>query len=202
MIPGSSGSVSVQGIDPRTADARTVVRRIGLVPQESADLLYGETVGEECSTSDRDAALEPGTTAGVLRMLNDSIPADRHPRDLSEGQRLTLALAIILGPAPRVIALDEPTRGLDYSAKRRLAQHLRELSERGHAVIVATHDVEFAAVLFHRVIVLADGDVVADGPTREVVIASPAFAPQVSKILAPVPLLSVDEVVTATQGHP
>ena len=199
MHAGTSGSVSVEGIDPAKADARSVVRKVGLVPQESSDLLYGESVAEECATADRDAGLEPGTTTAVLTRLNDSIEHARHPRDLSEGQRVTLALAIVLGPTPPLIALDEPTRGLDYAAKARLSSHLRELASKGHAIIVATHDVEFAAVLFDRVVVVAEGEIVSSGPTREVVVGSPAFAPQVSKILAPLPWLSVDEVVAALE---
>ena len=108
-----------------------------------------------------------------------------HPRDLSEGQRLALVLAIQLGSGARVVLLDEPTRGLDYPAKARLADVLAELAADGRAVVCSTHDVEFVAAAADRVVVLADGEVVADGPTADVVVSSPAFAPQVAKMLAP-----------------
>jgi energy-coupling factor transport system ATP-binding protein len=100
----------------------------------------------------------------------------------------------VMAGEPLVLLLDEPTRGLDYPGKARLVQVLRELAAAGTAVILATHDVELAAEVSHRTVVLADGDVVADGPTRDVVTASPAFAPQVAKILAPLPWLTVAQV--------
>jgi ABC-type glutathione transport system ATPase component len=68
------------------------------------------------------------------------------------------------------------------------------LAAEGHSVVVATHDVEFVAAAADRVVVMAAGDVVADGPTAEVVVASPAFAPQVAKILAPLEYLTIDQV--------
>lgn len=71
---------------------------------------------------------------------------------------------------------------------------LRGLAAEGHAIVLATHDVELAADLAHRVVILADGEIVADGPTAEVVVASPSFAPQVAKILAPEPWLTVAQV--------
>jgi energy-coupling factor transport system ATP-binding protein len=95
------------------------------------------------------------------------------------------------------VLLDEPTRGLDYRAKRELARILGDLAAEGHAVVVSTHDVEFVASSAHRVIVMADGEIVADGPTDTVIVASPAFAPQVAKILAPEPWLTVEQVRAA-----
>ena len=88
-------------------------------------------------------------------------------------------------------------RDRDYPAKRRLVGVLRELAADGHAVVVATHDVELVADVAHRVVVLAEGEVVADGPTNEVLTGSPAFAPQVAKILHPLPLLTVADVTAA-----
>ena len=87
----------------------------------------------------------------------------------------------MLTARPPLLLLDEPTRGLDYAAKARLVEVLRALAAEGHAIVLATHDVELAAELAHRVVILADGEVVADGPTAEVVVASPSFAPQVDQ---------------------
>ena len=169
----------------------------GLVPQVPADLLYAATVADECRGSDRDAGVPSGTTRALLARLAPEVADDSHPRDLSEGQKLTLALAVVLTGAPRLILLDEPTRGLDYTAKRRLVGVLRELSGSGHAVVLATHDVELVAEVATRVVVLADGDVVADGSAPEVVVSSPAFAPQVAKVMAPQPWLTARDVVAA-----
>jgi energy-coupling factor transport system ATP-binding protein len=99
-----------------------------------------------------------------------------------------------------VVLLDEPTRGLDYPGKEALVATIRALAAAGHAVLLATHDVELAATVTHRTVVLADGEVVSDGPSRQVVVASPAFAPQVAKVLAPLALLTVAEVAAALAG--
>ena len=130
------------------------------------------------------------------------VPRGRHPRDLSEGQRLALALAVVLAPAPRLLLLDEPTRGLDYPSKDRLIEILRELSQTGHAVVLATHDVELAARVADRAVVLADGEIISDGIAREVVCHSPVFAPQIAKVLAPDEWLTVGEVQEALAAVP
>src|SRR4029079_16048784 len=93
-----------------------------------------------------------------------------------------------------VLLLDEPTRGLDYSAKERLGKILHRFADQGRAVVLATHDVELVAAVADRAIVLADGEVVSDGSAREVVVHSPVFAPQVAKIMAPQTWLAVGEV--------
>ncbi|GAA2115409.1 ABC transporter ATP-binding protein [Nocardioides bigeumensis] len=180
-------------VDPAAVDAGQRRGLVGLVPQTAADLLYLETVDEECSAADAGSGTAAGTCRALLDRLVPGLPGDQHPRDLSEGQRLALALAIVLTSRPRVVLLDEPTRGLDYPAKRHLSDHLRSLAAEGHAVLVATHDVEFVAQVADDVVVLADGEVVSSGPVRRVVAESPAFAPQVTKILGP-PWLRVDEL--------
>jgi energy-coupling factor transport system ATP-binding protein len=141
-----------------------------------------------------------GTAEELLERLVPGIDRNAHPRDLSAGQQLGLVLAIQLCGGPQVLLLDEPTRGLDYRAKEALTGVLTDLAARGHAIVVATHDVEFAASACGRVMVLAEGEVVADGTARTVLTASPAFAPQVAKVLAPVHCLTVREVVAALDG--
>ena len=164
------------------------------MPQSAADLLYLDTVGGECAQADRESAVEVGTCAGVLAGIAPGIPPGQHPRDLSEGQKLALVLAVQLTADPPVLLLDEPTRGLDPTAKASLSRTLRDLAARGRAVVVSTHDVEFVAESADRVVVMAAGEVVADGPTADVVVSSPAFAPQVSKVTAPGPWLTVADV--------
>jgi energy-coupling factor transporter ATP-binding protein EcfA2 len=192
-----SGEVRVQGREPHRLSARDVVRSAGLVPQDCGVLLYHDTVAAECVAADRDGDLAPGTTRAVLDRIVPDVEARMHPRDLSEGQRLGLALAIVLASEPPLVLLDEPTRGLDYAAKRRLIVVLGELAADGRAVVIATHDVEVVASVADRCIVLAEGEVVADGAARDVVVHSPVFAPQIAKVLAPEPWLTVDEVALA-----
>ncbi|WP_121720627.1 ABC transporter ATP-binding protein [Streptomyces sp. E2N171] len=199
LVAPSSGSVRTGGAVPHRTRPRDLVRKVGLVPQEPRDLLYADTVAAECAAADRDAEAEPGTCRALLGELLPSVADDMHPRDLSEGQRLTLALAVVLTARPPLLLLDEPTRGLDYAAKARLTAILRRLAAEGHAIVMATHDVELAAELAHRVVLLAEGEVIADGPSAAVVVASPAFAPQVAKILAPQPWLTVGQVKEALE---
>ncbi|WP_055696281.1 ATP-binding cassette domain-containing protein, partial [Streptomyces prasinopilosus] len=164
LVEPSAGSVRTGGAVPHRARPRDLVRRVGLVPQEPRDLLYADTVAAECAAADRDAEAQPGSCRALLSELLPGIADDVHPRDLSEGQRLTLALAIVLTARPPLLLLDEPTRGLDYAAKARLVTVLRGLAAEGYAIVLATHDVELAAELAHRVVLLAEGEVIADGP--------------------------------------
>ena len=200
--PPTSGRVDVGGADPAALSAGALVARVGLVPQDASLLLYSDSVAAECASADHDTNLAPGTTAAMLERVLPGLPRDHHPRDLSEGQRLALALAVVLAPAPPLLLLDEPTRGLDYPGKARLVQLLAGLAADGHCVVMATHDVELVAQVATRAVVLADGEVVADGPARAVVCHSPVFAPQVSKVLAPEPWLTVQEVRTALDAEP
>ena len=197
----SAGIVRTNGKDPREILGSELVHCVGLVPQDPGDLLEASTVAGECRSSDHDASVDPGTTRALLALLAPEVLDGTHPRDLSEGQRLLLALAIVLAASPPLLLLDEPTRGLDYPTKARLAKILRELAAGGHGIVLATHDVELAAEVATRVIVLAEGEIVADGPTAEVVLTSPMFAPQVAKILAPEKWLTVAEVRAAITGE-
>ena len=189
-----AGEVRVLGQEPHRLPARAIIRTAGLVPQDNGVLLYHDTVAAECVAADRDADLAAGTTRAVLDRLVPGIDQRAHPRDLSEGQRLALVLAIVLGSEPALVLLDEPTRGLDYAAKQRLIAMIEMLAAEGRAVVLATHDVEVVAAVAHRAVVLADGEIVADGPARDVVVHSPVFAPQVAKVLAPDAWLTVAEI--------
>jgi energy-coupling factor transport system ATP-binding protein len=195
--PQQSGQVSVGGRSPRGLGARSARALVGLVPQTASDLLYLETVTDECAQADAEAGVAVGSCWALLQRLAPDVEPTRHPRDLSEGQRLSLVLAVQLLAAPPVVLLDEPTRGLDYGAKAALAEILDLLCAQGKAVMVSTHDVEFVAAVADRVVVMADGEVVTDGAAADVLAASPAFAPQVAKILAPGRWLTVAQVRTA-----
>jgi energy-coupling factor transport system ATP-binding protein len=107
--------------------------------------------------------------------------AERHPRDLSVGQRLLVAMAAIAATGAGVLLLDEPTRGLDYASKQRLAAVVRAFADSGNAVVFATHDVELAAEMAGRVVILAGGEVIADGHPAGVLGDSPVFAPQMAR---------------------
>lgn len=195
--PRQGGTVDVAGTDPGSVGAGVARTLVALVPQSPTDLLYLTTVSGECDRADGEAGVPRGTCRALLDSLVDGVDPRANPRDLSEGQRLAVALAVQLTGRPPVVLLDEPTRGLDHLAKERLGAALRDLVDQGHAVAVATHDVEFVARWADRVMVMSEGEVVAQGPTAEVVVASAAFAPQVAKVLHPEVWLTVEEVASA-----
>jgi energy-coupling factor transport system ATP-binding protein len=198
VLKPDSGAVRVYGRNPIEVKGKERRELIGYVPQEPADLLYGQSVGEECAQADTQAGLTPGTTFLFLNRLVPGISENTHPNDLSEGQRLALVLSIVLSGNPAALILDEPTRGLDYQAKSLFALALKEYATSlNNPVLLATHDVELVAELADRVIFLAEGEIVADGSTLDVLLSSPAFAPQVAKIMSPQPWLTVDHVVAA-----
>jgi energy-coupling factor transport system ATP-binding protein len=145
---------------------------VALLLQNPNDYLLRERVGDELSTA--------GLREAGLQEL-----AERNPRDLSGGERQRLALAIIAGegPAPALLALDEPTRGMDRETKGVLAQELARRAAAGQAVIVATHDPEFAAACAQRTVLLADGRVIADGPAQELLAGGWYFATETARIL-------------------
>ncbi|MCY7401572.1 MAG: ATP-binding cassette domain-containing protein [Nocardioides sp.] len=193
-----SGSLDVSGDDPAALSAAARRTHVGLVPQTAADLLYLETVAQECAAADAGAEASSGVCRALLDRLAPGIAETIHPRDLSEGQRLALALSIVLTARPPVVLLDEPTRGLDYAGKAELARIVSDLAADGHAVLLATHDVEFAAHVADEVVVLAEGEIVSSGTPQQVLAESPSFAPQVTKVLG-APWLTVDEVATALE---
>jgi energy-coupling factor transporter ATP-binding protein EcfA2 len=146
--------------------------KVALLLQNPGDYFLHEHVRDELSK----VALE---RVG----LNDM--AARNPRDLSGGERQRLALAIVTGDgdAPAVVALDEPTRGMDREAKSALAVELHRRAAEGQAVLVATHDPEFACACAERVVLLADGRVIADGPAAELLAGGWYFATETARIL-------------------
>jgi energy-coupling factor transporter ATP-binding protein EcfA2 len=201
LLASSSGKVEILGEDIAALSPRMRSQIIGYIPQEPGDLLYLTTVKEECERADRDNSLSAGTTLTLLHSTLSTISPTSHPRDLSEGERLALVLAIVLSGSAKILILDEPTRGLDYEAKNRLMRelHLRA-REYGIAILMATHDVEIVAEVADRTIFLADGEKVADGTTLDVLLASPAFAPQVAKVMSPRPWLTVTDVLRSHES--
>ena len=144
--------------------------RPAYVPQDADALLFAASVEEEL----RDIPAEVAAPFASWR--------DRYPRDLSSGQRQQLAIALVAANAD-LLLLDEPTRGLDPAIKAALSSFLRLRAANGGSVLVATHDVEWAARTVDRVVMMADGELYADGPPRTVLSDSLVFSTQVNKLL-------------------
>jgi energy-coupling factor transporter ATP-binding protein EcfA2 len=196
-----SGTVTFDGVLLSTLSNQERSNRIGYIPQDPGDLLYLTSVKEECERADKDNRVAIGTTLSLLRETIANINPLAHPRELSEGQRLALVLAIVISGKPELIILDEPTRGLDYEAKTYLMRQLHQLARNlGTCILMATHDVEIVAEVADRTIFLADGEKVADGMTLDVLLASPAFAPQVSKVMSPRRWLTVGDVLRSVES--
>jgi energy-coupling factor transport system ATP-binding protein len=154
-------------VEPR----RRVAERVAFVPQRAEMLLFRDRVRDEVRS---DAWLE---RLGLMDV------ADRHPWTLSAGQRLWTALATAFTRDVDVLLLDEPTRGLDPVGKDLLSSVLREKADAGVAVLLVTHDVELVARAADRIHMLAEGEIVASGPVREVLGESLLFSSQTSKVM-------------------
>jgi len=163
---------------------------IALLPQSPTDFIAHERVGDELVGADGAAALAAVDLEWAL---------DRDPRDLSGGERQRLALAIVMAgragaDVPGLVCLDEPTRGMDRARKEELGARVVALSAEGAGVVVATHDVEFAAAFAPRVVLLGEGRVIADGPAEEVLAGGWYFATEVARILG------AGAPISATEG--
>ncbi len=200
LVSTSSGRVLVGGVDPLSLDPLALVRRVGLIPQDPGLLLYSSSVERELTEADRDGGLEPGTTAAWFSQFQPTVEGSRHPRDLSEGQRLCLALAIVMASSPPLLLLDEPTCGLDNHAKEHLGVVLGELAERGTAIVLASHDVEFIATVADRVIELDRGVLVSAWPARSRPTSRMTFTSQMQELLGSPEWLTAKEVIDAVRG--
>ena len=180
LLRPQRGEIRLAGeslIGRETADT---CRSIGYLPQEPDDLLFADTVADELAVTLRNHGLfdsPPIAPADLLDRLGLSGLAASYPRDLSVGQRQRVALGAITVTRPRLLLLDEPTRGLDYPAKRELVRLLREWQAEGAGVLLVTHDVELVAQAADRVVVLDQGEVIADGPPADVLTATPPQPP-------------------------
>jgi energy-coupling factor transport system ATP-binding protein len=152
---------------------------IALAPQTPSEMIVRDRVADELPGEAGRAALDLVGLGGAV---------DSDPRDLSGGerQRLTLALAMAGrtgGAMPGLVCLDEPTRGMDAARKLALREWLGGLAAAGSAVLVATHDIEFAARFADRVLLLGEGELLADGPPGEVLAGGWYFATEVARVL-------------------
>ncbi len=178
----SRGEVTVPAHAPRPGVD------VALCPQDPESVLFNETVEAEIRatlTARRHAAAAAADPAEILERLGIRDRAGRHPRDTSAGQRLLVATAAVAATGAPLLLLDEPTRGLDPDTKDRLARFVSWHAAAGGAVVLATHDVELAAAVATRVVMLAGGDIIADGRPGHVLGDSHVFAPQMTRVFGP-----------------
>jgi energy-coupling factor transporter ATP-binding protein EcfA2 len=199
LLRPRQGEIRLAGESLVGRETADVCRSVGYLPQEPDGLLFADTVADELAVTLRNHGLlnrSPLVPADLLARLGLSDLAASYPRDLSVGQRQRVALGAVTVTQPRLLLLDEPTRGMDYPAKRELVRLLREWQGEGAGVLLVTHDVELAAQAADRVVLLGQGGVIADGPPAEVLAGSPLFAPQVSRLFPGTGWLTVEDALT------
>ena len=170
-------------VSARRGGVRTGID-VALCPQEPEAILFRDRVVDEVATTLRRGGRRADPRS-ILDALSITSLADSHPRDLSAGQRLLVAVGAIVATGAPVLLLDEPTRGLDAETKHALAGFVRSFAHEGGAAAFATHDVELVAELAGRVVMLAGGEVIADGSVAAVLGDSAVFAPQMTRVFGP-----------------
>lgn len=192
----ASGRVTIAGRDAATVDPSELAGDVGYLPQRPLSILFNETVRDELRFTLKHRKNKGLDSERLLAELGLSHLANHHPHDLSVGEQERAALAAVLVASPRILLLDEPTRGMDALRKRQLTDILRRHREAGTAIVVATHDVEWVAGLATRVVLLGDGEFVADGDPGDVLSGSLTFATQMDKLYGH-GFLTVDDVLGA-----
>lgn len=224
LVQPQAGDIRVDGKPNKGRDVAEICRQVGYLPQDPNTLLFAESVGEELAVTLRNHGVEIGdwksaiaaagsvaetgreknsesgadpqsTISDLLQRLNLLDKATAYPRDLSVGERQRVALAAITVTQPGALLLDEPTRGLDYAAKRALERLLHGWRDDGMAILVVTHDVELAAAIADRVILMSQGEIIAEGEPTEVMATSPLFAPQIAKLFPETGWLTADDAL-------
>ncbi len=178
----TSGQVLLEGQDTAQMHPADIAQTVGYLPQNPSSLFFAETLGAELAFTRKHQKRGTNDPLETLAQVGLAHAIERNPRDLSGGERERAALAAVLVGAPRVLLLDEPTRGMDAARKRELAAILERLRRDGAAILLATHDVELVAETATRVVLLGDGRIVADGGPRAVLSGSLTFATAINKL--------------------
>lgn len=183
LLKPGRGKAQVKGNDTGQTLPQQLARLVGYLSQNPNDYLFQDTVEKELKFTLANLGLpEEGRVDRLLERLGLARYRQVNPRDLSSGERQRVALASVLVAGPQLLVLDEPTRGIDYQLKEKLGKLLQELALEGVAVVLVTHDVEFAAEFAGRVVMIFDGQVACDGPKHTVLADSMFYAPQVCRL--------------------
>ncbi len=199
--PLASGEVSVSGLPGSSPEATAIGRKVGYLPQQATAMFFAETVRDELAYTARQRGVDVDIDATLRQVGLDGMES-RHPRDLSGGERERLALAIMLVGNPAALVLDEPTRGMDAWRKADLVRILDAYRRRGGAVLMATHDVELVAEAADRVVMLGDEQVIADGPSEEVLGGSLTFTTQTQLVFGDAYLTSEQVIAALGRARP
>lgn len=198
LLKPSRGSIKILGEDTKKKMVEELAPLVGYLSQNPNDYLFLPTVKEELDFTLKNLGLsDDGISDEILRTLQVFNYKDRNPRDLSSGERQRVALASVLVARPKLLLLDEPTRGLDYELKEKLAEILLKIKATGTAILMITHDVEFAAEYAEDIVLMAEGSMIARGDKYEMLTNSTFYSPQISKLFHNI----FDDIVTLKQGE-
>jgi biotin transport system ATP-binding protein len=172
LLQPFSGTISVEDLDP-AKEERLVMQRVGMVFQDADSQILGETVAEDVAFGPENLGLSTDEVTlrvkAALEMVGMAHLQDRPCQLLSGGEKRRVAIAGVLAMQSRILVFDEPFANLDYAGVRQVLEHILALHERGHTVIVATHDVEKVIAHADRVAVIAEGELKALAPPQTII---------------------------------
>ena len=206
LLTPTKGRVNIDGVDTRQATIAELARKVGLVFQNPNDHLSADTVYEEVTFTLKNLGVNSEERElrvdEVLERFNLTEYRNQYPRSLGGGEKQRVALASVIAIRPKILILDEPTRGMEYRLKSELMRFLEEYRSQGNAVIVVSHDVEMVAEYADRVVLLSEGRVVVDGEKHDVLSQALLFSPQINRLAqaferygVPNNILTVDEAL-------
>lgn len=171
LLP-TSGEVRIGGWDTKSQSVAKLARRVGYVFQNPDEQLFSKNVETEVAFGPRNLKLDKDQVQSLVKdalsMTELSDKTETNPYDLSPTWRKMVALASVISMDTDIVVFDEPTTGQDYVSMARIANVIRTLRERGKTVITITHDIDFCAENFDRVIALSQGKVLLDGRANDV----------------------------------
>jgi len=170
LLQPTSGSVTIENWDTKKVPVAQLAARVGYVFQNPDEQLFSRTVGEEVNFGPRNLKLVKSEmlVRDALKLTELTDKKDTNPYDLSPTWRKMVALASVISMDTPIVIFDEPTTGQDAASVARIAHVIAELRGRGKTVITITHDIDFCAENFERVIAMSQGRILLDGPASSV----------------------------------
>ena len=202
LLKPTSGKVFVDNLETTRTSVASLARKVGFVFQNPDHQLFSETVEEEIAFALKNFGYDEITiedrVSWAVNLLSLNQYRKTSPFMLSGGERKRVALASVLAWDPQSLILDEPTIGQDHQQKEILRQFIMQLQTQGKTIVVVTHDVEFVAECNPRVILMREGNIVADGEGKEI-LTTPRLLEESSIVL---PQISQLFVQLASEGLP
>ena len=187
LLTPTKGKVEIDGMDTCRATIAELAKKVGFVFQNPNDHLFADTVEEEIAFSLKNLGVDSGEIESrvteMLDRFNIAAYRNHYPRSLSGGEKQRVALASIIAVRPKILILDEPTRGIEYKLKGELMNFIDGYRHQGNTVILISHDVEMVAEYADRVILLSEGKIVVDGNKHDVLSRALLFSPQINRLV-------------------